>query len=111
MGHTEMLLAVAGLSQKGIEERFERLAAGDWSSFSPAECAAFGFAQKLAKDPLSVSNRDIRLLVEQFGSDGAIDVIWWSCRCHFMTCVSDAFQLQLERDNVFDGFLPAPVGR
>jgi hypothetical protein len=106
-----MLLAVAGLNQKAIEERFKRLAKGDWSFFSLAECAAFNFARKQAKDPLSVSDGDIRLLVEQFGNDRAIDVIWWSCRCHYMTCVSDAFQLQLERDNVFDGFLPAPVDR
>jgi hypothetical protein len=29
-------------------------------------------------------------------------VIWWACRCHYMTRVADAFQLPLERENVFD---------
>ena len=28
-------------------------------------------------------------------------MIWWSSRCQFMTKISDAFQLQLERENVF----------
>jgi len=29
-----------------------------------------------------------------------MDVIWWACRCHYMTRVADAFQLPLERENV-----------
>jgi hypothetical protein len=28
-------------------------------------------------------------------------VVWWTARCHYMTRVADAFQLPLERDNVF----------
>ena len=32
-----------------------------------------------------------------------MDVIWWACRCHYMTRVADAFQLPLERENVFQG--------
>ncbi len=31
-----------------------------------------------------------------------LDVIWWACRCHYMTRVADAFQLPLERENVFE---------
>jgi hypothetical protein len=102
-----MLLAVAGFDQNAIAERIRRLAEGEWSSFSPAERAAFGFAHKQARDPAGVFNHDVQTLVEHFGVERSLDVIWWSCRCHYMTCVSDAFQLQLERENVFDGFLPA----
>jgi len=40
-------------------------------------------------------------LVDHFGRERALDVIWWSSRCQFMTKISDAFQLQLERENVF----------
>ncbi len=36
-----------------------------------------------------------------------MDVLWWVCHCHYMTCVADAFQLPLEPGNVFDGFLAA----
>jgi hypothetical protein len=111
MGHTEMLLAVAGLDQRGIKERIRRLAEGDWSSFSDSERVAFAFVQKQAKGPSSVTDQDVRLLVEHFGTERALDVIWWSCRCHYMTCVSDAFQLQLEQENVFDGFLRSPAGK
>lgn len=111
MGHTEMLLAVAGLDQRAIKERIRRLAEGNWSSFSNAERVAFSFVQKQARTPSSVTDRDVRSLVEHFGTERALDVIWWSCRCHYMTCVSDAFQLQLERENVFDGFLRSPSGK
>jgi hypothetical protein len=111
MGHTEMLLAVAGFDQNAIAERIRRLAEGEWSSFTPAERAAFAFAHKQAKEPAAISGQDVDSLVKHFGVERALDVIWWSCRCHYMTCVSDAFQLQLERDNVFDGFLPASGNR
>ncbi len=96
-----MLLAVAGQSPQQIEERTKRLASGDWSSFSPAEQAAFAFARKQAKTPWSINDDDVKSLVEHFGSDRTADVIWWACRCHYMTRVADAFQLPLEKENVF----------
>src|SRR3954466_16291594 len=109
MGHTEMLLAVAGLDEKAIRERTRKLAAGDWSGFPPAHRVAFGFAHKQSTDPVAAA-RDVPALIEHFGPDRALDVIWWACRCHYMTCVSEAFQLPLEKENVFDGFLPAAGG-
>jgi hypothetical protein len=108
MGHTEMLLAVAGLDSKAIQQRTRKLADGQWSAFPPADRVAFGFAHKQAADPASITAADIRPLTEYFGPDRALDVIWWACRCHYMTCVSDAFQLPLEKGNVFDGFLTVP---
>jgi alkylhydroperoxidase family enzyme len=101
MGHCEMLLAVAGLNDKEVSERTRLLASGDWSSFTPAERAAFHFARKQAKQPWAISTDDVAVLVAHFGRERAIDVIWWSCRCHYMTRVADAFQLPLERENVF----------
>jgi alkylhydroperoxidase family enzyme len=101
MGHCEMLLAVAGLDDKEIAERTGQLASGDWSSFTPAERAAFHFARKQAQAPSSISADDVAELTRHFGPERALDVIWWSCRCHYMTRVADAFQLPLERENVF----------
>jgi alkylhydroperoxidase family enzyme len=101
MGHTEMLLAVAGLENDKIAERCEKLARGDWADFPAAERAAFVFALKQAKTPWTIDNDDVRKLIDHFGRERALDVIWWTCRCHFMTRVADAFQLPLERDNVF----------
>jgi hypothetical protein len=100
-----MLLAVAGLDELAIAERTQRLASGDWSSFSPAERAAFAFARKQAKDPSSISAADWRELTRHFGDARALDVLWWTCRCHYMTRVADAFQLPLERENVFVGLV------
>jgi hypothetical protein len=101
MGHAEMLLAVAGLKQNEIKERTEKLSTGDWSDFAPAERLAFQFALKLSKEPSAVSDKDMKLLIDTFGRDRAMDVLWYISWCNYMTRVADAFQLQLEEENVF----------
>src|SRR5262245_40459073 len=106
MGHCEMLLAVEGLDPNAIRDRTQQLASGDWSSFSPAERAAFQFTRKQATAPWSLTDADFQDLVRHFGRDRALDVVWWACRCHYMTRVADAFQLPLERENVFAGSAP-----
>jgi alkylhydroperoxidase family enzyme len=106
MGHTEMKLAVAGLNDQAIADLRKRLGSDDWSSFHPAERAAFRFARKQAHDPDAVTSGDLQSLVAQFGSEQAVDVVWWICQCHYMTRIADAFQLPLEQENVFDGFRP-----
>jgi hypothetical protein len=110
MGHCEMGLAVAGLSPDHVTDRTKRLATGDWSAFPPAHRAAFAFARKQAKDPAAVMADDMKALERAFGPDRMWHVVWWSARCHYMTRVADAFQLPLERDNVFLNPL-APAGR
>jgi hypothetical protein len=101
MGHSEMLLAVAGLDQRSLDERTRRLASGDWSSFPPGDRAAFAFTRKQAKQPWSITAADMQGLIDHFGTERALDVLWWACRCHYMTRVADAFQIPLERENVF----------
>ena len=101
MGHCEMGLAVAGLKQEQIADRTRRLAEGDWSGWAPAHQAAFAFARKQAGDPASITAADLRELERHVGPEGVWPVVWWSARCHYMTRVADAFQLPLERDNVF----------
>lgn len=100
-----MQLAVAGLPKEQIEARTRRLAGGDWSAFSPAEQTAFVYARKLAHGR-AVTAEDFRRLADHYGPERAVDVVWWVCRCRYMTCVADAFQLPLESANVFDGFTP-----
>jgi hypothetical protein len=96
-----MLLAVAGLEETEVVERTKQLASGDWSGFAAGERAAFAFARKQAKAPWSISDQDVDELIARFGLHRALDIIWWACRCHYMTRVADAFQLPLERENVF----------
>ena len=67
MGHSEMLLAVAGLQAERIKELTRQLADGDWSEFPPAEALAFSFAYKLTKNPADVSDDDVQELVATFG--------------------------------------------
>ena len=101
MGHSEMLLAVAGLDKDSLDERTRLLASGNWSKFPPGDRAAFFFARKQAKVPSAVTKDDMQILIDHFGLERALDVLWWACRCHYMTRVADGFQLPLERENVF----------
>jgi hypothetical protein len=100
MGHTEMGLAVAGLSAGEVSATTKRLA-GDWSDYPAAERAAFVFTRKQAEDPASVTDADVRELEKRCGREKAWQVIWWASRCHYMTRVADAFQFPLERENPF----------
>jgi alkylhydroperoxidase family enzyme len=101
MGHTEMLLAVAGLNELGLKERVSKLASGDWSSFKPEERVGLLFAHKLTKTPWAVRQTEVELLVAHLGREHALDTIWYICWCNYMTRVADAFQIPLERENVF----------
>lgn len=101
MGHSEMLLAVAGLQAEKIKVLTQQLADGDWSEFPPAEALAFSFAYKLTKRPADLSDSDVEELVTAFGKERAVDIIWYTAWCNYMTRVADAFQLPLEQENVF----------
>jgi alkylhydroperoxidase family enzyme len=101
MGHSEMLLAVAGLSEEQIHKRTEQLSTGDWSGFPAAERQALIFARKLTRQPAEVSTEDIQELQQTFGESRAVDLIWYISWCNYMTRVADALQLPLETENVF----------
>ena len=101
MGHCEMNWEVAGLNRNEITERSLVLASDDWSSFKPEEQHAFAFARKLTKSPWKISNDDVDCIVSDFGMDRAIIVMLNACRYHYMTRISNGFQLTLERKNVF----------
>lgn len=96
-----MLLAVAGLDADELEHRTRVLASGDWSTLPPWDRAGFFFARELSLAPREIDDADRAALVAHFGPERALDVLWWASRCHYMTRVADAFQLPLERDNVF----------
>lgn len=101
MGHCEMNWEVAGLSSTEIAERSRLLAGSDWSSFTTPEQHAFAFARKLTQTPGKISGNDVQQLVGDFGLDRAIIVMLNASRYHYMTRISNGFQLTLERENVF----------
>lgn len=96
-----MNLAVAGLKPNEVTRRMELLATGNWAGFSAAHQAAFLFARKQAFNPGSLTGADLVDLEKHWGKDKMWQPIFWSARCHYMTRVADAFQLPLEKDNVF----------
>src|SRR5687768_13826003 len=101
MGHSEMLLAVAGLSERQVKERAKQLADGDWAEFPPAERTAFAFAHRISKEPATITAAEVRKLVAAFGPNRTVDLVWYGAWCNYMTRVADAFQLPLETTNVF----------
>jgi hypothetical protein len=102
MGHSEMLLAVAGMKPEEVEERASRLADGEWPGFTGPERTAFRFARRLTAEPWAVTDADVQELIDAFGRERALDVIWHVAWGNYMTRVADAFQLPLEATNVFD---------
>ena len=101
-----MLLAVAGLKASEVKQRTQKLSTADWSGFPPAERAAFGLAYKLSREPNRFTDKDRAALANLFGQDRTVDLIWYASWCNYMTRIADAFQLPLERSNVFES--PAP---
>ena len=101
MGHSQMLLAVAGLKDKEIKERTTRLATGNWSSFKPAEQLAFAFAHRLTREPARITDREMNRLTQALGRHRVVDLIWYGSWCNYMTRVADAVQFPLERENCF----------
>lgn len=101
MGHCMMNFEVAGLRPDEIEARTRILASGDWSNFPAREQRAFAFARKLTRAPQQVDRVDIDALRADFGDEAALIVMLNACRYHYMTRISNGFQLTLERENVF----------
>ncbi|MFO0426604.1 MAG: hypothetical protein ACK526_08560 [Planctomyces sp.] len=101
MGHCEMNWEVAGLNREQIADRSRRLSDTDWSSFPPEEQHAYAFARTLAKTPWKITDEDIRTLQQSFGINRAMIVVFNACRYHYMTRISNGFQLTLEKENVF----------
>jgi alkylhydroperoxidase family enzyme len=101
MGHSQMLLAVAGLKDDEVKTRVKVLAGGDWGSFPAYERLALRFAAKLSREPARVGKADVDDLIATFGPTRTVDVIWHVAWCNYMTRVADAFQLPLEKENVF----------
>jgi alkylhydroperoxidase family enzyme len=101
MGHCEMNWEVAGLSKDQIAQRSRLLSSDDWSSFPPAQQHAFAYARKITRSPGKIDNADIESLKQGFGPEVALLVVLNATRYHYMTRISNGFQLKLEDENVF----------
>jgi hypothetical protein len=84
-----------------IGSRSRILAGDDWSSFPVAEQHALAFARKLSRTPWEIDDADVAQLQTDFGADRALLIMFNASRYHYMTRISNGFQLTLERENVF----------
>lgn len=101
MGHCEMNFEVAGLSRDDIRARTSLLAGDDWSAFKPSDQLALSFAKKLSRTPGEITSQDIAGLKQAFGPETAFLILFNCSRYHYMTRISNGFQLTLETENVF----------
>ena len=101
MGHCKMNWEVAGLTSDEIAARSRLLAAHDWTAFPLREQQALEFERKLSEAPWAISDEDVGRLQAGFGIEMALVLIFHACRYHYMTRISNGFQLTLERENVF----------
>ena len=101
LGHCEMRLELAGLDPPAIAQRLRRLASGNWSCFPPEEQLAYAFACLLTQSPWDISDCDVDAVQHSLGERRALATIWWLCRGIYATSIASAFELPLERDNVF----------
>ncbi len=108
MGHCEMNWEVAGLSLDQIAERSKKLAGEDWSGFPGEQQRALAFARKLSKSPATVTADDLATLKQDHGDDTALSVVLHTSRYHYMTRISNGFQLKLESENVFFDYWNKP---
>jgi alkylhydroperoxidase family enzyme len=108
MGHSQMLLAVAGLKDDEVKARVKLLAGEDWSTFPAYERQALRFSAKLSRTPGAVKQADVADLVTTFGPERTADIIWYIGWCNYMTRIADAFQLPLEKENPFSAPPPTP---
>jgi hypothetical protein len=60
MGHSEMLLAVAGLKPEEVKARTKDLAEGNWGAFPPSERVAFQISYKISKEPAKVNKNEVK---------------------------------------------------
>ena len=94
-----------------IAQRSRLLAGDDWSSFPPAEQHAFAFATEADRPPGAISDEDVHDSRTDFGAERALIMLLNASRYHYMTRISNGFQLKLERENVFyDYYNAKPLG-
>src|SRR2546425_7577522 len=70
MGHQEIKLAVAGLSDDEIAALD-----GDWAEFSEAERVAFAFARKLTQEPHQIVDADLDRLRKHYKDLQIVEMI------------------------------------
>jgi hypothetical protein len=99
MGHSEMLLAVAGVQESDVVTLTSRLASGDWSSFPPEHVAAFRAAALLSRAPDRFDDASRAELRE--ATERAAELVWLIAWGNYMTTVAEALRLPLERGNAF----------
>jgi alkylhydroperoxidase family enzyme len=96
LGHQEVKLKSAGVSD-------DRLAAldTDWSAFTPAERAAFGFVRKLGRKPQEINAADVDELRKHYNDLEIFDIIFSTGGFTAMTRWTGGLMIPQEEHRVY----------
>jgi len=93
MGHQEIKLAVAGLSDDEIAALD-----GDWAEFSEAERVAFAFARKLTQEPHRIEDADFDRLRKHYKDIQILEMIFSIAGNNVLNRWKDAMGFPQERE-------------
>ena len=91
---------VLGLRRLGVSPAKLVAMRKDDSALTPAELVAVTFARKLTREPWSITDADYKTLENQFGKQGALEVVMQTCNFAFMNHFTDGLRLPSEDEAV-----------
>ncbi len=91
---------VLGLRRLGVDPKKLLAMKKDDSALTPKELTAVEFARKLTKQPNSVTDADFAKLKQEFGEQGAVEVVLQTGAFAFMNRFTDGLRLPSEDEAV-----------
>lgn len=91
---------VTGLRRLGVNPAKLVSMKKDDASLTPREKVAVVFARKLTAEPASITQTDYDVLREEFGQQGAMEVLMQTCNFAFMNRFTDGLRLPSEDEAI-----------
>lgn len=91
---------VVGLRRLGVEPKKLLAMKKDDSMLTPKELKAVKFARQLTRQPNSISDADFASIKNEFGEQGALEVVMQTCAFAFMNRFTDTLRLPSEDEAI-----------
>lgn len=91
---------VLGLRRLGVDPAKLVAMKKDDSALTPRELSAVTFARLVTRDPAAITDQDFKKLKDEFGEQGAFEVLLQSCSFSFMNRFTDGLRLPSEDEAI-----------
>lgn len=91
---------VLGLRRQGVDIAKLAAMAKDDNALTPRELTAVQFARKLTARPASITDADYAKLKQEFGEQGALEIVQQTCNFAYMNRFTDGLRLPSEDEAV-----------